>query len=719
MVQVRQHAEHKRTFLFLEQLILKHELSQKLLNVVERPDGLDFHFPNKQSALHFSDFCQSRFPCTCKQGKQLVSHDASSNTYFHKYTISLTLAPVCKDDLVYLDKKQARSQLGGFSSLAVCTRVAAAGIALCDPFTGRTVNLSVEKYWKNPFSSLCTRKHLTSFLVLDVTPVEPPAASSNRKHRANGTHRSRDREDQTGERQRQEGSENGMNGFEEMTIERDDGVSVFYPNGLPHASSTSGSPSTPPQKGQTNFQPCSSSNNKKKKRRNSHSSMFSQAPGGESREDTTSNVMPRREDHHQHQQSSHQGSFDHKAGGAGVALYEVELARASDVGVSDRRIITRTHIGNLLRPGDWVRGYDLRSINLPGSADHEFEQDRSHSSSQGSSLASSGALSRKEKRRQRNQKGASVDEDDAADDHTSSLARRLLEEQQQEQLEEEGLAAYVQFEVVLIKKQPVTQLWAGSQSKKGDKMIGQSSAHGVPRPWVLQTLMKEKEGGGFRSKKRSGGRGGGGGGKGSRRRDGDLLREDEDGEAGDIDEDMEDFKQELEEDAEMRGQVNLWRDPRYSRKKKGTGGKEPQKQKAAAAKKGANDKNSSKNQPDDKERGSAARSREGEREGFASAPPKKPSSQAKQQEDGEDWEDLPNERQEGSSDDGDDDDEELLTNLMEGLTLEQNGEIKGLYIKPGAPHLSAEAEEDGKKAEKSLLAKVPPHEDEDDDADVL
>ncbi|PHJ22220.1 nmd3 family protein [Cystoisospora suis] len=690
MVQVRQHAEHKRTFLFLEQLILKHELSQKLLNVVERPDGLDFHFPNKQSAIHFSDFCQSRFPCTCKQGKQLVSHDASSNTYFHKYTISLTLAPVCKDDLVYLDKKQARSQLGGFSSLAVCTRVAGAGLALCDPFTGRTVNLSVEKYWKNPFSSLCTRKHLTMFLVLDVNPVDRPVyGNSSYAGKNTSTHRS-----QMGSKQGEE-EESSMNGGPEfISIERDDNVSVLYPNGRRHEASSlaSGHPTSshPIQKNQNLFSSCS----KKKKRRNSHSSMFSQASTGEAKENAPSNLISRSRDHH----NSSSGN-DHK-GGTGAVLYEVELARASDVGVSDRRIITRTHIGNLLKPGDWVKGYDLRSINLPGSADYEFEQDKSHShqGSSNSTSSSSGALSRKEKRKQKkHQKGVSgMDEDDSeCEDQASSLAQRLLEEQQQEQVEEEGLSAYVQFEVVLIKKQPMTQLWGGSQSnKKGDKMIGQGSNHGVPRPWVLQTLMKEKEGGGFRSKKRSGGRGSG---KGSRRKDGgDSMREDEDGEAGDIDEDMEDFKQELEEDEEMRGQVNLWRDPRYSKKKRGSGGKE--KQKATSAKQeGEND---SKNQRD-----ASSKKTHKKHTGSLTAnqSSKKLPNEKKGQDEGEEeeeWEDVTDENRHEdntSDDDAGEDDEELLANLMEGLTLE-NGEIKGLCIKPGGCHSSVGDEEDESSA---------------------
>lgn len=41
-VQVRQRVDHKRTFLFLEQLIIKHNAAEKCLNIKDMDDGLDF-----------------------------------------------------------------------------------------------------------------------------------------------------------------------------------------------------------------------------------------------------------------------------------------------------------------------------------------------------------------------------------------------------------------------------------------------------------------------------------------------------------------------------------------------------------------------------------------------------------------------------------------------------------------------------------------------------
>lgn len=46
------------------------------------------------------------------------------------------------------------------------------------------------------------------------------------------------------------------------------------------------------------------------------------------------------------------------------ALAEITVAKNSDFGRNDRQFITRTHLGNLLNPGDMVAGYDVSTANL-------------------------------------------------------------------------------------------------------------------------------------------------------------------------------------------------------------------------------------------------------------------------------------------------------------------------------------------------------------------
>lgn len=42
----------------------------------------------------------------------------------------------------------------------------------------------------------------------------------------------------------------------------------------------------------------------------------------------------------------------------------MQVARACDLGVNDDRLIVRTHLGGILRPGRRVMGYDLRTVNV-------------------------------------------------------------------------------------------------------------------------------------------------------------------------------------------------------------------------------------------------------------------------------------------------------------------------------------------------------------------
>ena len=84
VVQVRQHVNHKRTFLFLEQVILKHDAHKNTVSIKAAPNGLDFFFAERSSALKFLDFVQSVVPSRTKNSKQLISADLKSNTFNYK-----------------------------------------------------------------------------------------------------------------------------------------------------------------------------------------------------------------------------------------------------------------------------------------------------------------------------------------------------------------------------------------------------------------------------------------------------------------------------------------------------------------------------------------------------------------------------------------------------------------------------------------------------------
>lgn len=166
VVQARQKVDHKRTFLFVEQLILKHNAHKDVSNIKGQPDGLDFFFQSRSHAIKFVDFLQAVVPCRYSTSEQLISLDTHSGHSTFKFTFSLEIVPICKDDLVFLPGKTAKA-LGGMCPLVLCTRVGTS-IHFIDPNTLRTADISHQVYWRDPFQSLATSRSLIEFYVMDV-----------------------------------------------------------------------------------------------------------------------------------------------------------------------------------------------------------------------------------------------------------------------------------------------------------------------------------------------------------------------------------------------------------------------------------------------------------------------------------------------------------------------------------------------------------------------
>jgi nonsense-mediated mRNA decay protein 3 len=101
-----------------------------------------------------------------KSSEQLLSTDTHTNTANYKFTYSVEIIPICKDDLVCIPAKLAR-QLSNISPLTLCVRVGNT-IQLLDPSTLRSCEISAVVYWRSPFESLASTKDMVEFTVLDV-----------------------------------------------------------------------------------------------------------------------------------------------------------------------------------------------------------------------------------------------------------------------------------------------------------------------------------------------------------------------------------------------------------------------------------------------------------------------------------------------------------------------------------------------------------------------
>ncbi|KAI8992535.1 NMD3 family-domain-containing protein [Pilobolus umbonatus] len=171
VVQLRQKVAHKRTFLYLEQLILKHNAHKDTTNIKETKDGIDFYYGARNQAIKMVEFLSNVVPMKYKTSEQLISKDIHTSVSNYKFTYSAEIVPICRDDLVCLPKKTANN-FGNINQLLICTRISNS-IHLLDVNTLATADVSTTQYYRYPFLPMGSAKSMVEFCVLDVEPLGP------------------------------------------------------------------------------------------------------------------------------------------------------------------------------------------------------------------------------------------------------------------------------------------------------------------------------------------------------------------------------------------------------------------------------------------------------------------------------------------------------------------------------------------------------------------
>lgn len=170
-VQLRQKVPHKRTFLYLEQLILRYHAHVDCVSIKESRDGIDFFFAQPNHAIKFVDFLSNVAPIRQKRSEQLISTDTHTGASTYKFSHSVEIAPICRDDIVVLPR-QVANKLSNISRIVLCTRVTSS-LQFTDPNTLQTVELPADIYWRTPFEALANQAQLKEFIVLDSELLGP------------------------------------------------------------------------------------------------------------------------------------------------------------------------------------------------------------------------------------------------------------------------------------------------------------------------------------------------------------------------------------------------------------------------------------------------------------------------------------------------------------------------------------------------------------------
>eukprot|EP01084_Bolivina_argentea_P079321 143904_1 len=171
-IQVRQKVNHKRTFLFLEQLILKYNMGLHCIGIKEQRDGIDFYFSSRSASQTFMSFLHSIIilqKSNDQNSKRLISHDHKSNVANFKYTQNAELPPICRNDLCLIPLK-LQKKCGGHCPLMICYKITTT-LHLMDPVSLHTIELDSKQYFRYYFKPISSVQHLSVFYVMALTPM--------------------------------------------------------------------------------------------------------------------------------------------------------------------------------------------------------------------------------------------------------------------------------------------------------------------------------------------------------------------------------------------------------------------------------------------------------------------------------------------------------------------------------------------------------------------
>lgn len=144
IVQLRQKPHHKRTFLYIEQLILKHKAHLTTSNIKERKDGIDFYYLDRHNAIKMVEFLSSYCGTNVLNSSKLISEDDTNNTANKKFTFSVEILPFCQDDLVYI----GASNCLGLGEFVLVSKVRSV-VTFYDPKTLKANKLHSKQYFAN------------------------------------------------------------------------------------------------------------------------------------------------------------------------------------------------------------------------------------------------------------------------------------------------------------------------------------------------------------------------------------------------------------------------------------------------------------------------------------------------------------------------------------------------------------------------------------------
>lgn len=200
IVQLRQKRDTdptKRGLLILELAIARNSIIRKdILSVQTKRHGFDFYFASVNKAQNFASYLGKVAPMKTNTTRAVVSEDVKNNTANVRTTIVCDMVPLCRDDLLLVQK--GAKGVGNLSGRLCLVLKMSSAVHLVDASPARDVDINTicadlhaDGYWKGgeekSYRTLLTSKRLVRFIVLDVERCHDDGRRRN--HTTNyGTH---------------------------------------------------------------------------------------------------------------------------------------------------------------------------------------------------------------------------------------------------------------------------------------------------------------------------------------------------------------------------------------------------------------------------------------------------------------------------------------------------------------------------------------------------
>jgi len=179
IVQLRQKRDDSRHGLLIMELAIARnaEMRKDLLSVQTKKNGFDFYFPSVDKARYFTQYLSKAAAMRQKTTQSLVSEDKTNNCANIKTTIACDMVPLCRDDLIVVQKRA--KGVGNLSGRLCLVLKMSSVVHLVDAspprdsdMISRCTDLHAETYWKGgeekSYRLFISPKRLVRFIVLDV-----------------------------------------------------------------------------------------------------------------------------------------------------------------------------------------------------------------------------------------------------------------------------------------------------------------------------------------------------------------------------------------------------------------------------------------------------------------------------------------------------------------------------------------------------------------------